>query len=201
MPLMFAITISMFYAPYILTSETSVFGYLPHYFQERFNIGPLVDMLNHFLDRVAPNIPYRLIALSMSAILIAAIWSVLHPAPNAEIALRRCILPIGIVTLFSQDLFAWYMLWLLPLTAVFLQPTNIRWKALTLPKLDAWFGWWLFCGLVALSYTFFIKWKPVNIALQAEFIPLYFFLSINLIIPLWKKFATSKPASIQQLSD
>ena len=201
MPLTFAITIGMFYAPYILTSETSVFGYLPHYFKETFNISPLVSTLNRLFDGVGLNIPYRLIAISMSAILISAIWCVLHPAPDAERALRRCILPIGIVTLFSQDLFAWYMLWLLPLTAVFLHPSSLKLKMLALPKMDAWFGWWLFCGLVGLSYTFFIKWKPINAALQIEFIPLYFFLSINLLISLWKKFATSKPASIQQLSD
>ncbi|MDQ3006557.1 MAG: DUF2029 domain-containing protein, partial [Chloroflexota bacterium] len=199
MPLTFAIAIGMFYAPYLLTSETSVFGYLPRYFKESFNISPLVSMLNGLLDGVDLNIPYRLIGLSMSVILIAGIWCVLHPAPDAETALRRCILPIGIVTLFSQDLFAWYMLWLLPLTAIFLQPSSIKWKMFTLPKMDAWLGWWLFCGLVALSYTFFIKWKPVNLAIQAEFLPLYVILFVNLMISLWKKFELRlKPASIRQ---
>jgi len=199
MPLTFAIAIGMFYAPYILTSETSVFGYLPHYFKESFNISPLVSMLNGLLDGVGLNIPYRLIGLSMSVILIVGIWCVLHPAPDAETALRRCILPIGIVTLFSQDLFAWYMLWLLPLTAIFLQTSSIKLKMLTLPKMDAWLGWWLFCGLVALSYTFFIKWKPVNLAIQAEFLPLYVILFVNLMISLWKKFELRlKPASIRR---
>jgi hypothetical protein len=199
MPLTFAIAIGLFYAPYVLTSETSVLGYLPHYFRETFNISPLVSMLNHVLDVIHLNIPYRLIGLSMGGILVAAIWCVLQPASDAETALRRCIWPIGIVTLFSQDLFAWYMLWLLPLTAIFLQPSNIKWKMLTLPKMDAWMGWWLFCGLVGLSYTFFIKWKPVPSAIQVEFIPLYLILVINLVTLLWKKFSIGlEPASIRQ---
>jgi len=199
MPLTFAMAIGLFYAPYVLTSETSVLGYLPHYFRETFNISPLVSMLNRVLDGIHLNIPYRLLGLSMGGILVAAIWCVLQPAPDAEMALRRCIWPIGIVTLLSQDLFAWYMLWLLPLIAVFLQSSNIKWKMFTLPKMDAWVGWWLFCGLVGLSYTFFIKWKPVSSAIQVEFIPLYLILFINLIILLWKKFSIGlEPASIRQ---
>lgn len=199
MPLTFAIAIGLFYAPYVLTSETSVLGYLPHYFRETFNISPLVSMLNHVLDVIHLNIPYRLIGLSMGGILVAAIWCVLQPASSAETALRRCIWPIGIVTLFSQDLFAWYMLWLLPLTAIFLQPSSTKWKMLALPKMDAWMGWWLFCGLVGLSYTFFIKWKPVPSAIQVEFIPLYLIIVINLVTLLWKKFSISlEPTSIRQ---
>ena len=201
-PLTFVIAIGIFYVPYVLTSETSVLGYLPRYFKETFNISPLVSTLNHFLDAVHLNLPYRLVGLSLGTILIAAIWCVLHPAPDAETALRRCIWPIGVVTLFSQELFAWYMLWLLPLTAIFLQPSNKTWKAFTLPKMDAWLGWWLFCGLVALSYTFFIKWRPVNLAIQVEFIPLYLILFVGLLISLWKKFTLHlKLASIQQSSN
>ena len=198
-PLTFVIAIGMFYVPYVLTSETSVFGYLPRYFKETFNIGPLVSTLNHILDAVHLNLPYRLVGLSIGAILIAAIWCVLHPAPDAETALRCCIWPIGVVTLLSQDLFAWYMLWLLPLIAIFLQPSGRNWKMLTLPKMDAWAGWWLFCGLVGLSYTFFIKWKPVPSAIQVEFIPLYLILVVNLVTLLWKKFSIGlEPTSIRQ---
>ena len=199
MPLMFAIAIGVLYLPYVFTSDASVFGYLPRYFQEKFNISPLVSMLNHMLDGINLNIPNRLIGLSFGTILIAAVWCVFQPAPNAETALRRCIWPIAIITLFSQNLFAWYMLWLLPLTAIFLQPARPKWKILTLPIIDAWMGWWLFCGLVGLSYTFFIKWKPVNLAIQAEFMPIYLILFIHLIFLLWKKFAPYlKSASIQQ---
>jgi hypothetical protein len=67
------------------------------------------------------------------------------------------------------------MLWLLPLIALFLQPG----KFLGL-RLDAWAGWWWFCGLVGLSYLFFIRWRPVPWALAAQFWPLYAFLLIAL---------------------
>lgn len=189
MPLTFAGAITIFYVPYLLTAETSVLGYLPLYFKETFNISPFVSTLNHFLDAIHLNIPYRLVGLSIGTILVAAIWCVLHPAPDAETTLRRCIWPIGIVTLFSQDLFAWYLLWLLPLIAIFLQPSGKKWKSLSLPKLDTWLGWWLFCGLIALSYTFFINWKSVRSAIQVEFVPLYLILAIHLASVLWKKFA------------
>jgi alpha-1,6-mannosyltransferase len=200
MPLTFAAAVSTFYLPYALTSQTSVFGYLRGYFKEKFNISPLVGVLNHFLDAIHLNVSYRLIVLSMGIILVAAIWCIFHPAPNAEVTLRRCIWPIGVVSLFSQDLFAWYMLWLLPLIAIFLQPSFIQWKILALPKIDAWTGWWLFCGLVGLSYTFFIKWKTVPMAIQFEFIPLYMILVIHLVTLLWKKHSVGlEPASIRQL--
>jgi hypothetical protein len=200
-PLTFAVAIGMFYIPYVLTSETSVLGYLPHYFNETFNISPLVSMLNHVLDNIHLNVSYRLIGLSMGTILIAGIWCIFHPAPNAETALRRCIWPIGIVTLFSQDLFPWYMLWLLPLITIFLQPSGIKWKTFILPKMDAWTGWWLFCGLIGLSYTAFIRWKPIPSAIQFEFMPLYLFLLIDLVSLLWKRFSISlEPTSIRQSS-
>jgi len=202
MPLTFAVTINLFYLPYILTTETSVLGYLPQYFKENFNISPLVAFINHEFDYVGLDVPYRLTAVTLSMILITAIWCVLHPAPDGMTALRRCILPIGIFTLFSQDLFAWYMLWLLPLTAIFLQPSSITWKMFAFPKMDSWLGWWLFCGSVALSYTFFIKWRPVSLAIQFEFLPLYLIILGNLILTLWKKFAPRiKPSPIQQSSN
>ncbi len=183
----------------MLISGKSVLGYLPNYFLEKFNISPLVSVLNQMLDGLKLSLLNPLTLLSLGMLFVTAVWCVLHPSEGAETALRRCILPVGIVTLLSQDLFSWYMLWLLPLTAIFLQPSTKKLKAFVLPRLDAWTGWWLFCGSVGLSYTFFIKWKPVNLAIQVEFMPLYLILFINLIISLWKKFALYlKPASIQQ---
>ena len=199
MPMMFAIAIAIFYTPYMLISGKLVLGYLPNYFLEKFNISPLVSVLNQMLDGLKLSILNPLTLLSLGMLFVTAVWCVLHPPEGAETALRRCILPIGIVTLLSQDLFSWYMLWLLPLTAIFLQPSTKKLKVFALPRMDAWLGWWLFCGLVGLSYIFFIKWKPVNLAIQVEFMPLYLILFINLIISLWKKFALYlKPASIQQ---
>lgn len=190
MPLAFVAAIGLFYLPYWLTSGASVLGYLPDYFQEKFNIGPLVSILNHILDAIRVYAPNRLTILALGIIVLVAVWCVLHPAPDAETAIRRCIWPMGVITLLSQNLFSWYMLWLLPLVAIFIEPSSKRLGWLRLPRVDAWTGWWLFCGLIGLSYTFFIKWKPVNLAIQAQFFPLYGFLLINLVTFLWKKFAS-----------
>ncbi len=82
---------------------------------------------------------------------------------HREGAVRRSIWLIGAFTLLTQNLFSWYMLWLLPLLALFLKP-----GCLLGVRADAWTGWRLFCGLVALSYTFFIGWRPVLSALLAQ---------------------------------
>jgi hypothetical protein len=63
----------------------------------------------------------------------------------------------------------------LPLVTLFLQPG----KALGL-RLDAWMGWWWFCGLVGLSYTFFFTWRPRPWALAVQFWPLYALLLADL---------------------
>jgi len=197
--LTFAATIILFYTPYLFSSGKLVLGYLPNYFQEKFNVSPFVSILNHTLNDFKQSVPNPLALFSIGILFVMALWCVLHPAKDGENALRRCIMPIGIVTLFSQNLFSWYMVWLLPLTAIFLQPSNIKWKMFTFPKIDAWLGWWLFCGLVGLSYTFFIQWKPVSSAIQVEFIPLYLILFVNLVTVLWKKLSIGlQPTSIQQ---
>jgi uncharacterized membrane protein len=201
MPLACAGTILLFYTPYLFTSGRMVLGYLPNYLEEDFNISPLVSVLHQMLNGLRPNLPNPSAVLAIGMLIVAAVWCMLHPARDAETAVRRCILPIGILALFSQNLFSWYMLWLLPLVAIFLQPSTVRWTIFALPRADAWLAWWLFCGLVGLSYTFFIKWRPLQAALLAQFIPLYLILSINLLMFLWKKYAPSRVASIRQLSD
>jgi hypothetical protein len=91
-----------------------------------------------------------------------------RPATDGETAVRRSLWLIGAYTLLSYNLFSWYLLWLLALLALFLRP-GPRFGL----RLDAWTGWWLFSGSVALSYTFFLDWKPVPVAQWAEFLPLY----------------------------
>jgi alpha-1,6-mannosyltransferase len=179
MPLAFGLTVGLFYLPYVLASGQGVLGYLPHYIEEMFNVSPLVSALNHMLDAFKLGLPNMLIPLALGIILIAAGWAMAHPASDAKTALRRCILPMGVLTLLSQDLFSWYMLWLLPLVAIFLTPSDKGLGFLKFPRLDAWTGWWLFCGLVGLSYTVFINGRPVRAAILAQFLPLYLFLLID----------------------
>ncbi|MGD9046860.1 MAG: hypothetical protein PVF77_02300, partial [Anaerolineae bacterium] len=71
---------------------------------------------------------------------------------------------------------------LLPLVALFVRPGRLLGL-----RADAWTGWWLFCGLVALSYTFFIRWEPVPAALWAQFVPLYGLLLWDAGRFLWSK--------------
>jgi len=145
--------------------------------------------LRHVLWGFGWHSPNRGTIISLGLIAIFACWAILKPAPDAKTAIKRCILPIGVVTLLSQNLFSWYMLWLLPLIAIFMEPSNKRIMGFALPRLDAWTGWWLFCGLIALSYTFFIDWKPVNAAIYAKFLPLYAILLFDLVRRYAKHFS------------
>jgi hypothetical protein len=190
MPLAFAGALGLFYIPYLLTNGSRVLGYLPNYFQELSDESPLVFGLNSLLNTVRLNPPGGLTMLPLAIIGGLAIWSIFHPAKDGEAALRRCIWPIGVFTLFSQDLFAWYMLWLLPLVAIFLEMGDKRIGTLRLPKIDLWTGWWLFCGLVGLIYFAFIPGLPIPLLVLgdlAEFVPLYIFIILAVRNSSWKK--------------
>jgi alpha-1,6-mannosyltransferase len=179
MPLAFGAAVSIFYLPYLIAGDRGVLGFLPEYFHEAFNTGPLVSSLNMLLDALGWGASFRLPALALGVIALAAGWCILHPAEDGETALRRCLWPMAAVTLTSQNLFSWYMLWTLPLVAIFLEPSRMGPGGLRFPRVDAWTGWWLFCGLVGLSYTFFLNWKPLPWAILAQFLPLYAILLID----------------------
>jgi hypothetical protein len=89
---------------------------------------------------------------------------------------------MGAFTLLTQNLFSWYLLWLLPLVALFVRPGRLLGL-----RAEAWTGWWLFCGLVALSYTFFIDWAPVPAALWIQFAPLWGLLLWDAGQHLWRR--------------
>jgi alpha-1,6-mannosyltransferase len=175
LPLAFALTLAACYTPYVIVSGTQVLGYLPNYFRERFNMGLAGQLIPRFIQRgIDPN--QGMFFLTAAVLAILGVWMLLRPAHNGEEAVRRCVWLIGAFTLLTQNLFSWYMLWLLPLIALFLQPGRLLGL-----RADAWTGWWLFCGLVALSYTFFIDWRPVRAALRAQFLPLYAFLIADVV--------------------
>ena len=177
MPLAFVVALALPYIPY-LGQGTGVLGFLPNYFDERFNMGlaniitdaiekppaPVFSALSQALNGSGPRAVNLILAATL---LVVSIAIVVHPARNALDALRHCIFPIGAFTLLTQNLFPWYMLWLVPLVALFVQRGRFG------LRFDAWTGWFLFTGLVALAYTFFITWTPVTWALLLEFVPLY----------------------------
>lgn len=174
MPLALGATVLMGYLPHLWWSGVAVVGFLPHYFGERFNVG-LAGWLRPLIAQAgfAPDLGLLLVLLGGLAGLAG--WMILRPVDDAT-ALRRSIWLIGVFTLLTQNLFSWYLLWILPLVALFLQPG--AWGGL---RIDAWTGWWLFCGLVALSYTFFIDWRPQPWAIWLQFLPLYTLLLIDLL--------------------
>ncbi|GAB4517763.1 MAG: hypothetical protein Kow0047_29420 [Anaerolineae bacterium] len=167
MPAAFIATVILIYAPFVWRAGDRVLGFLPSYFQERFNMGA-ASVLIRLFSRLGVDPDLAVLAATLSALAVISLAFVLRPATGLEQRIRRGIWLIGTYTLLTQNLFPWYMLWVLPLVALFLEP-DPRWGI----KLDAWAGWWLFCGLVALAYTFFIRWRPISWAIWAQYIPLY----------------------------
>jgi alpha-1,6-mannosyltransferase len=161
MPLAFAMTLAVTYVPYAAEGR-AVIGFLPLYLQERFNMGLAAAIT--WLVEAAGGHPQTVVnALLIAAWAAIAVALLMRPAVDAEVAIRRCIWPIGAFTLLAQNLFPWYMLWLVPLLAVYVGRRRSA----------AWYGWFLFTGLVALAYTFFVDWRPVPWALAVQFLPLY----------------------------
>lgn len=182
MPLAFVVTVAATYLPYLTVYGREVIGFLPQYLREQFNLGPLVSLLLSFFNGSGLESKQSVGILLLTILAFISLTMVLRPATDGETAIRRCLWLIGAYILLSYNLFSWYLLWLLPLLALFIrpgQPFGLR--------ADAWTGWWLFSGLVALSYSFFIDWRPVPIAQWAEFLPLYLFLLLDLV-HRWKDF-------------
>jgi hypothetical protein len=179
-PLAFLAGFSLPYLPY-LSAGSRMVGFLPNYLKERFNPG-----LAYFVGRWAGNAGLRpeLISWLLLGFALAVIYTViaLQSNKNGQSAVRACIWPIGAFTLLTQNLFPWYMLWLLPFLAIF-HPLHgeIDQPARAQLPWASWTGWWLFCGLIALSYTFFIRWRPIPWVAWMQYLPLYTFLIIDLI--------------------
>ncbi len=173
LPLAFALALGSCYLPYLLTSGAKVFAYFPRYFGERFNAG-LAGLLIPGLQHLGIDPDWGLLAVTLTVLALVGIVLVLRPPAHREAAVRRSIWLMGAFTLLTQNLFSWYVLWLLPLVAVFVRPGGLLGL-----RADAWTAWWLFCGLVALSYTYFIRKQPVAAASWAEYLPLYVLLLLD----------------------
>lgn len=183
----FAGVIALSYTPYMLWGA-NVLGFLPHYFGENFNMG-----LSRIAFAVAPylGIPQATLAnaVTFGGLAVLGVAFLLRPAPSGTAALRRCVWIIGWFTLTTQNLFPWYLLWLLPLIALFVEPGNLL--GLKLAPMSAWL---VFSGTIALAYTFFIRWRVVAGAQVAEFLPLYALLVLPLVGRLIEMARTRAPA-------
>jgi hypothetical protein len=199
MPAAFLGVLVASYLPAVLQQGSAVIGFLPNYLRETFNLSPLVRAILASLRELNTGVlhglglaPLRELALLLlGGLALLGLYMLWRPAQEGETALRRSLWLIGVFTLLSHDLFSWYLLWLLPLLAIFLQPARLG--RLPVLRADAWTGWWLFCGLAALSYTFFIRWRPVAAATWAQFLPLYAFLLIDGSRQLYQALRLSPP--------
>jgi len=106
-------------------------------------------------------------------------------APPEQIILN-CALLMSIYTLFQAAVFPWYLAWLVALIP--LLPLN---KSLSIGPFVA--GWIYFSAAVNLSYLFYRNpAQPLEIewVRRVEYLPLFGFLLIALVIYLWRR---SKP--------
>ena len=166
MLLAFGAVVAAAYVPYVLQPGAAV-GFLPKYFDENFNLG-LAKVLFVLAPYLGQTGAWLANAVTFGGLGLMSGWFVLRPAPNARAALGRCVWLIGWFTLFTQNLFPWYLLWLLPLLVIFVEPGQ-HWGLRLAPSA----AWLIFSGTTALAYMFFIKWRVVAGAQVAEYAPLY----------------------------
>ena len=176
MLLAFAAILIAAYVPYVL-QPGAVVGFLPKYFDENFNLG-----LARALFALAPYFGQtgsRLanVATFGGLALLSGLF-VLRPASSARAALGRCVWLIGWFTLFTQNWFPWYLLWLLPLIVIGLEPGRV-WGF----KLAPITAWLIFSGTTVLAYMFFISWHVVGWAQVAEYAPVYLLLFLGALPP------------------
>jgi len=170
-------SVALGYWPYLRWGG-GVIGFLPNYFNENFNLG-LARLLFDMAERY--EIPGATLAnvVTFGGLAVIGLVCLLRPAADGRAALLRCVWLIGWFTLFTQNLFAWYLLWLLPLITLFVEPGKLF--GFKLAPLSAWL---IFSGTIALSYVFFVKWRVVPWAQAAEYWPLYILLLASAAIRL-----------------
>ena len=168
----FVSVMALAYLPFAW-GDASPLGFLPLYFDENFNMG-LAALLFGVARRWA--LPPAAVAnvVSLAGLALIAAWCVLRPAQSTRNMLGRCLWLMGWFTLANQNLHPWYLLWLLPLVTLFVQPG--RWLGF---KLTPALAWLVFTGTVSVAYLFFIRWRIVPAGQVAEFVPLYALLLLS----------------------
>lgn len=172
MPISMLITIALGYGLY-LAPGVNLLGFFSQYQREFFNVAPLPIGIIQLGQRF--RIPWHTSVNTLMPALIVVIsllfWA--FPAKSARGAISRCAWPIGIYLIINQNVFSWYVLFMLPLVAV-------QWGGW---RLTYAFAWWAFSGLIALSYTFFLQWKHINWVVWLQYVPLYTLLTLAFAVP------------------
>lgn len=178
-PLAFVAVFASTYLPYY-SQGSKVIGFLPDYFDERFNQG-LSGVIGQVVQWAGGEPGDETVVLMFAALVATSVIFVLRPAASPEQAIRRCVWPIGVFTLVTPNLMPWYLLWLIPLLALFLEPGRLGFR------LNSWTAWLLFTGLVALSYVSFASPELFDWMVYVEFLPLYALLVFSILRGRWRR--------------
>ncbi|MBI3761240.1 MAG: hypothetical protein HY260_05185 [Chloroflexi bacterium] len=166
------------YFPYAI-GNASALGFLPKYFDENFNMGLARTLFDVTKTFHLPG-PTLANAVTFGGLAVMGVVFLLRPPDSPRAVLWRCVWLIGWFTLFTQNLFSWYLLWLIPLIALFLEPGKLLGM-----KLAPASAWLIFTGTSALSYMFFVRWRVVPWAQAAEYWPLYLILLAASAVRWW----------------
>jgi alpha-1,6-mannosyltransferase len=189
LPVVFLLTVAAGYALY-LTPGVDTLGFLSNYTREFFNIGPLPLGLAQWAQ--VQHIAYYKPTLVLTPLLIgvASLYFFVFPAWSVRQAVMRGLAMIGIYFLVSINLFSWYIIWVLPFTTLDLQIG--RWLGW---QVNPALAWWLFSGLVALSYHLFVTGYGQSWVSWLEFLPLYAILLISMMASIRTYLRTRKALS------
>jgi len=168
----FGVTVAAGYLPYAAQAGGAL-GFLPNYLAENFNLG-LARGLFDIARRLGWPEAGLANAVTFGGLAALGLLFVARPAASGRQALGRCVWLIGWFTVWTQNLFPWYLLWLLPLLAVMVEPG--RWLGFAPAPATAWL---VFTGTAALAYLFFIRWRVILAGQIAEFLPLYALLVVS----------------------
>jgi hypothetical protein len=172
LPIGLIVTVALGYALY-LQPGINVFGFLGSYGREFFNVSPLmhglIDLARGFGLRWWTVGSYGMPLL----IIVVSLACMAFPARTYRSAIQRCGVMIWIYLLINHNLFSWYALWLLPLSALDLELRPLRFNLAL--------SGWAFTGTLALSYVFFIDWREQAWAIALQFLPVY----VLLIAACW----------------
>ncbi|MFN8483823.1 MAG: glycosyltransferase family 87 protein [Anaerolineae bacterium] len=175
LPIAFAVTVALAISPY-RAAGLGIITYYPVYLREVFNMSAAA-VLGESLRWLGVPDPYRVVQLVLLAIVggVAA-WQMVHPAKGEEAYLIRCFTIIALLTLGSQFLQPWYVLWLLPFLAT-LWPWSEASVGYRRLAPTTWLAWLIFSGTVFLSYHYYIGERYSIPLVAAEYLPLYLLLA------------------------
>ena len=161
-PLVCAVTIALFYLPFLPQAGSRVLGHLPRFLvdpNEVFNpsLMGLILSLGDYLGGA----PIFWVAWIGRGVLLATLIVLLRKEIHRPVELLGGLWVVGTaMVLFTLTLHPWYLLWLLPFLAV--QPRA---------------AWVYLSGAIALSYLFYIVPTPARIAIGVlEYAPFLFLL-------------------------